>query len=158
MGLCPRMFGDTLEWIFGVLSTIGRSSKFLETFSFKIWEMTPPFPSFSFHFKKLKKEITFMYIFLFESTKKPLEFFKVGTQIILDVGSRRRSSETKLEEIRKNEWCVSDMKIIQTTRKSSYFAFITAYKGKVTGFSSSLDDFSVRHNPLVFSYLHYFSL
>ena len=45
---------------------------------------------------------------------------------------------------------MSDTKIIQTTRKSSYFAFITAYKGKVTGFSSSLDDFSVRHNPLVF--------
>ena len=32
----------------------------------------------------------------------------------------------------------SDTKIIQTTWKSSYFAFITAYKGKVTEFSVSL--------------------
>ena len=48
---------------------------------------------------------------------------------------------------------VSDTKIIQTTRKSTYFAFVRLYKGKVGGFSSSLNDFSVRHMPLVFPYL-----
>ena len=44
--------------------------------------------------------------------------------------------------------------IIQTTRKSSYFAFVRPYKGKVAGFSSSSNDFSVRHMPLVFPYIH----
>ena len=38
---------------------------------------------------------------------------------------------------------MSDTKIIQPTRKSSYFAFVRIYEGQVTGFSSSLDDFSV---------------
>ena len=59
----------------------------------------PSFSSFSFRFKKSKKTFLLSYIIFFESTKKPLKFFKVGTQIIFEVGSLWRSSETKLEEI-----------------------------------------------------------
>ena len=38
--------------------------------------------------------------------------------------------------------------------KSQIFIFVKLYKGKVAGFLSSLNDFSVRHMPIVFPYLH----
>ena len=79
--------------------------------------------------------------------------------MISKFASFQKSLEPKYWRYEEKKKCVvSDTKIIQTTWKSNYFAFIGPYKGKVTGFSSSLDDFSVRHNPLVFSYLHYFWL
>ena len=53
--------------------------------------------------------------------------------------------ESKLLEIWKNNWHVSDSKIIQTTRKVSYFG---PYKGKVIEFLMSLE-----HKPLAFLYL-----
>ena len=71
----------------------------------------------------------------------------------LKVASFHGSLEPKLLEVWKNYWHVSDTKIIQTTQKSSYFAFVKLYKGKVAGFLSSLNDFSVRHMPIVFPYL-----
>ena len=43
----------------------------------------------------------------------------------LKVASIHGTLEPKLMEIWKNYWHVSDTKIIQTTQKSSYFAFIT---------------------------------
>eukprot|EP00493_Phyllostaurus_siculus_P020244 UN20569 len=61
----------------------------------------------------------------------------------LQIASFQRSLEPKLVEIWKNYWHVSDIKIIQTTRKSNFFSFIRPYKGKVVGFSNSLNDFSV---------------
>ena len=48
----------------------------------------------------------------------------------LKVASFHGSLEPKLLEIWKNYWHVSDTKIIQTTQKSSYFAFVKLYKGK----------------------------
>ena len=45
----------------------------------------------------------------------------------LKVASFHGSLEPKLVEIWKNKWHVSDTKIIQTTRKSSYFAFIRPF-------------------------------
>ena len=71
----------------------------------------------------------------------------------LEVISFQRSLETKLEEIWKNQWCVSDIKIIQTSRKSNYFTFIMFDTLKLSGFSSSLDNFNVRHKLLIFPYL-----
>ena len=41
-------------------------------------------------------------------------------------------------------------------KNAHLFTLTIYYKGKVTGFSSSLDDFSVRHNPLVFPYVRFF--
>eukprot|EP00493_Phyllostaurus_siculus_P028054 UN28402 len=49
-------------------------------------------------------------------------------------------------------YSMSDIKIIQTSRKFTYFAFIRPYKDKVSEFSSSLDDFNVQHMPLFFPY------
>ena len=64
-----------------------------------------------------------------------------GSECSTKLQSNYCSADTGMEELRH----ASDTKLIQTTRKSSYSDFTRRYKGKVpvTGFSGSLDDFSV---------------
>ena len=76
-------------------------------------------------------------IFIFAS------LLKFMPQAALKTVNFKRGFDSKPEEIWKNSWHVSHIRITQTTRKFGYLFFIRRHKGKIARFSGELGDSNV---------------